>query len=68
MNTTKKHLKTNQMKGKEILNQVIKEGMSTDYCYSPNFYKWAKEMAINRAKSNYKEEELEEIIKEIENS
>ena len=54
---------TPQEEAKKIYNQVVKEGMSTDYCYSPDFYKWVKEMAKNRATSVFKDNFfLEEVI------
>lgn len=51
--------------GKKLFETVVKEGLSTDYCYSVDFYKWSKEMAINRAKKQYDGNLLEEIIKTI---
>lgn len=53
--------------GKELLDRVVEEGSKTDYFYSPNFYKWAKELAINRAKSKYSGDLLKNIVEEIEN-
>ena len=54
---------TPQEEAKKIYDQVVKDGMSTDYCYSPDFYKWAKDMAKNRATSVFKDKFfLEEVI------
>lgn len=52
---------------KSIYDSTVKEGLSTDYCYSPNFYYTAKKIAKQRAESmyNYKGDELKEICKEI---
>lgn len=52
-------------KAKELFEQVKKEGLSTDYSYSPYFYKWCKEKATNRAEKLYPNL-FEDIKKEME--
>jgi len=47
-----------------IFEQVQREGMSTDNCYSPCFKKHCIEIAINRAKASSKNN-YEEVILEI---
>ncbi len=48
----------------QIFNQVKKEGLSTDYCYSPDFKKKCIELAVNRAKRKCINN-VEDVINEI---
>lgn len=49
---------------KIIFDQVQRDGMSTDNCYSPNFKKQCIDMAINRA-INSSQNDAEEVVLEI---
>jgi len=50
---------------KSIYTEVFNEGKATDYFYSPDFEKMAKEKAINRADRKYEEPLRSEIVEEI---
>ena len=52
---------------KELYDQVVKEGYSTPNCYSLDFKKWSKEIAINRARTRYAANLIDEIVNCIEN-
>jgi len=58
-------MKSEKEIAKDIYDRVVNEGKSTDYFYSPDFDKMAKEKAINRASSLYSSETLEKIIEAI---
>jgi hypothetical protein len=50
----------------EIFNQIQQQGMSTDYCYSPDFKEMCKEKSIAIAKRRYSKNDFELIKQEIE--
>lgn len=51
---------------KFIYDGVVSDGLSTDYCYSPDFKKWCVEKAVNRARSSCKND-VEEVVFHIKN-
>jgi hypothetical protein len=50
---------------KTIYDEVVREGNSTDNCYSKTFYEDCRKMAKNRAERRYFGEQLHKILEHI---